>query len=68
MYFDQYNQSHSPWSPDSAQLLFAGEVGHDEDRAPLSEGELNRVWVMSSDGGKAAEEVANGFIACWARG
>ena len=68
MYFDQYNQSHSPWSPDGTQLLFAGEVGGEEDRAPLSEGELNRVWVMSSDGGRPAEEVANGFIACWGRG
>ena len=64
MYFDQYNQSHSPWSPDGSKLLFAGELGHQQTRAPLSDGESNRVYVVSSEGGDA-EEVASGFIACW---
>tara|TARA_B100000749_G_scaffold275868_1_gene262199 strand:+ start:914 stop:2077 length:1164 start_codon:yes stop_codon:yes gene_type:complete len=68
MYFDQYNQSHSPWSPDGTQLLFAGELGLQRDRTPLSDGESNHVCVVSSDGGIAAEEIAGGFIACWMRG
>ena len=68
MYFDQYNQSHSPWSPDGTQLLFTGELGLQRDRTPLSDGESNCVCVVSSDGRIAAEEIAGGFIACWARG
>ncbi|MCH7800526.1 MAG: PD40 domain-containing protein [Chloroflexi bacterium] len=68
MYFDQYNKSHSPWSPDGSQLLFAGELGHQQARTPLPDGESNRVYVVSSDGGGSAEEVASGFIACWGVG
>ena len=65
MYFDQYNQSHSPWSPDGSQLLFAGELGHRPVRIPLSGAESNRVYVVSSAGGSSPEEVASGFVACW---
>lgn len=68
MYFDQYNQSHSPWSPDGSQLMFAGELGHQLERTPLSDDESNRVYVVPSDGQGSAEEIASGFIACWARG
>ena len=68
MYFDQYNQSHSPWSPDGSQLLFAGELGQQQVRTPLSDDESNRVYVVSPEGGSSAEEVAGGFIACWGRG
>ena len=65
MYFDQYTQSHSPWSPDSEMLLFSGELGSQEVRTRLSNDESNRVYVVSVEDGSSLRDMAGGFIACW---
>ncbi len=65
MFFDQYAQSHSIWSPDSARLLIFGELGYHVARTSLSGRESNRAIVMDANGEGGAQEVARGFIGCW---
>ena len=66
MYFDQYGQSHTPWSPDGSLILFVGELGFRKIRTPLSGGESNQVHIVPVDGESDARAVAPGFVACWA--
>jgi hypothetical protein len=65
MYFDQYGQSHTPWSPDGSLILFAGELGSRKVRTPLSRGASNRVHIVPADGKSDARDVAPGFVGCW---
>ncbi len=68
MFFDQYGQSHPPWSPDGSLLLFAGEVGARTARTPLSPGESNKLYTVATDGSSDAREIAPGFVGCWEPG
>jgi TolB protein len=66
MYFDQYRQSHTPWSPDGSLIMFAGELGARTVRTPLSDGESNKLHLVPADGSSDAREIAPGFVGCWA--
>jgi TolB protein len=66
MFFDQYCQSHTPWSPDGSLILFVGELGSRTVRTPLSSGESNNVHVVPADGKTDARKIAPGFVGCWA--
>ncbi len=67
-FFDQYAQSHSPWSPDGRQLLFSGALGYQMARGPLPEGQGTGVFVADVEGARAPTPVAQGFFGCWLRG
>ncbi len=66
MFFDQYAQSLPLWSPDDSSLLLFGELGYHEERAPLSSGDTIRAIVLDPEGVVEPQEVAGGFIGCWA--
>ena len=59
MFFDQYGQSHSPWSPDGLRLIFAGALGREAVRTVLPEGTAAGVFVSVVDDGAPAH-VASG--------
>ena len=67
-FFDQYAYSHSPWSPDSDALVFAGSLSTDAVSAstgihPGHEG--FHVIVVSADSLAATQIIAEGFLAFW---
>lgn len=66
-FFDQYAQSHSPWSPDGGHLLFSGGLGYEMGRAPLPEGQGTGVFVADVEGARAPIPVAQGSFGCWLR-
>ena len=45
MFFDQYGQSHSPWSLDGMRLIFVGALGREAVRTVLPEGMAAGVFV-----------------------
>ena len=65
MYFDQYAQSHTIWSPDGRHLLIFGEIGYHVSRTPLSTGDANRVLALDASGASDPLDVAGGFVGCW---
>ena len=65
MFFDQYGQSHSLWSPDGRHLIFCGVVGHQSVRAQVPERSAARVLVSEIEGDDPPQEVAAGFLAFW---
>ena len=67
-FFDQYAYSHSPWSPDSDALVFAGSLSTEAVSAsygvhPGHEG--FHVIVVSADSLGATQLIAEGFLAFW---
>ena len=65
MFFDQYGQSHSPWSPDGRSLLFSGVVGYQRIRGTLPEGTSTSVYVTGLDEDEVPRQVATGFLGFW---
>ena len=65
MYFDQYAQSHSIWSPDGSYLLIFGELGYHVSRTPLSTGDTNRGIVLDASGDSDPVDVVGGFVGSW---
>ncbi len=65
MFFDQYAQSHNPWSPDGRHLIFSGEVGYRKESGPLSDSQESRVLVVDSRGADPPDEVADGLLGFW---
>ena len=64
MFFDQYVQSHNPWSPDGRALIYSGALGYTKGRDPLpGQGEAS-VVVEDIETGKPAE-VARGIFGTW---
>ena len=61
-FFDQYAYSHSPWSPDSSSLVFAGKVPATPDVVPEA---LNQVYVLDVDSGGEPVAIAEGALAFW---
>ena len=64
-YFDQYAYSHALWSPDSASLVFAGNlwtggvsISHDLQQAP-------QVIVVGTERNPSSEVIAEGSLAFW---
>ena len=65
MFFDQYGQSHSPWSPDGSQIVFSGTLGRQAVRVPLPEGDTTSVFVADAGGEAEPQRIAQGFIGVW---
>ena len=67
-FFDQYAYSHSPWSPDSRSLVFAGELA--DRAAPVSaRSDLARqgseIIVVDTDPNPLTQTIAEGILAFW---
>ena len=64
MFFDQYRQSHTPWSPDGSRLVFAGELGHQALRSPLPVDDTTDVFVLDTSTG-ITKQVSEGSFGSW---
>ena len=58
MHFDQYAQSHMPWSPDSRQLVFSGLLGQQPEPARLPADGPPGVFVVGVEGDDPPTQVA----------
>ena len=67
MFFDQYAQSHSPWSQDSERIIFSGSSESGEQSVAFPHSPRSSVVVLDSSGGDATT-VGEGFFGCWSRG
>jgi len=65
MFFDQYEKSHSPWSPDGNRLIFSGALGHEEVRRALPAGPSTAVFVADLRTDREPRQVAAGFAGFW---
>ena len=65
MYFDQYAQSHSIWSPDGGRLLIFGALGYHVARTPLGADATNSALLFDAAGRSEPREVAAGFVGSW---
>lgn len=65
MFFDQYAQSHSPWSPDGKSLLFSGLLGHKEVRTELPLPSETSIFVANVDSETGTQEISGGTFASW---
>ena len=73
-FFDQYAYSHSPWSPDSANLVFAGIPVGDAASAsqpaqrnsrPTAQQNASQIIVASAEAAFAPQIIADGIMAFW---
>ena len=64
-FFDQFAQSHSPWSPDSRSLVFAGALGTEGVSASVGRQQPPRIVVADAGPIPAADIIADGFLAFW---
>ena len=64
MFFDQYRQSHTPWSPDGSRLVFAGELGHQTLRTALPSDDATDVFVLETSAGDTAQ-ISEGTLGTW---
>ena len=67
MFFDQYGQSHSPWSPDGRFLVFSGSLGYQIERNPLPEGPSTGVLVAPVEDEDPPRQIAGGVVGFWSR-
>ena len=65
MFFDQYSQSHSPWSHDSRSLIFAGRLGSQPVRTSLPESRSSQVYTLPITPGSDPKLVGTGAIGVW---
>ena len=68
MFFDQYAQSHNPWSPDGAKLIFSGVLGYRKESASLPPADEATILVAEADGASQPAPVAAGSLGCWSPG
>ena len=64
-FFDQYAYSHSPWSPDSSQLVVAGSPEQAFERRNGHTPTGSRIFVLDVAGGDPPLEIAAGTLAFW---
>jgi hypothetical protein len=64
-FFDQYSYSHSPWSPDSTQLVVTGTETIPYERRNGHTPTGSRVYVLSVDSPDTPQEIAEGTVAFW---
>ena len=65
LFFDQYSQSHSLWSPDGRRLLFAGALGWLETRADLPDSGVSSVYAVDVDGDGDVALIGDGSLGVW---
>ena len=66
-FFDQYAYSHSPWSPDSSQLVVAGSPEQAFERRNGHTPTGSRIFVLDVAGGDPPLEIAAGTLAFWSQ-
>ena len=64
MFFDQYAQSHSVWSPDGNMLAFAGLLGRRQSRGELPDAGASVVYAADVNGGRALP-IGEGSLGVW---
>ena len=73
-FFDQYAYSHSPWSPDSVNLVFAGKpvgdaasASHPSQRNSRTTAQQNasQIIIVSAETASAPQIIADGIMAFW---
>ncbi len=67
LFFDQYANSNSLWSPDSRQLTMSGQVFLNPDGGNKVAPE-SRVYVLDAEGEEAPRAIAAGSLASWSWG
>ena len=64
-FFDQFAHSHSPWSPDSASLVFAGWLQGGGVSASLNRQPLSQIYVVGTGPNPMITVLAEGVLAFW---
>lgn len=67
-YYDQYSKSHSIWSPDSRQIVFAGReagLAIGASFPPTVDGENPLIYVVYVDQSPIVSAIADGVMATW---
>jgi Tol biopolymer transport system component len=64
-FFDQFAYSHSPWSPDSGSLVFAGTLAGGATSASFGRQPVPGIFVVSVGPDPTVERVAGGVMAVW---
>lgn len=64
-FFDQFAYSHSPWSPSSDALVFAGTLANAGVSASMSQQPASHIFVVGSGRNPLVQRVADGFLAVW---
>ncbi len=67
MFFDQYGQSHSPWSPDSTMLVFGGVTGLITRRTTLPDKDVSQIYTAHASGLKSVAQIAQGTFGVWSQ-
>jgi len=62
-FFDQYALSHSPWSPDGLNLVFAGQLW--QAVVTVAQTTSSQVIVLSVDAPGLARSIADGILGFW---
>ena len=68
LFFDQYSQTHNPWSPDGQMLTFAGVVNKRRERIDIDQDEGSYIFVLDAKGSEPLIPVAKGPLGVWSRG
>ncbi|MCH7605673.1 MAG: PD40 domain-containing protein [Chloroflexi bacterium] len=64
-FFDQYNYSHSPWSPSGTHLVVAGVQGETTRGQNGHTPTGDRIFVLEAEGTGEPKELAAGTLAFW---
>ena len=67
-YYDQYSKSHSIWSPDSREIVFAGReagLAIGASFPPTVDGENPLIYVVYVDQSPIVSAIADGVMATW---
>ncbi|MDA0771141.1 MAG: hypothetical protein O2821_13120 [Chloroflexi bacterium] len=65
MFFDQYGQSHSPWSHDSRSLIFAGRLGPQAVRTSLPDSRMSQIFTLSITPDSKPTPIGPGALGAW---
>jgi Tol biopolymer transport system component len=64
-FFDQFAHSHSPWSPDSESLVFAGRLRGDASSVSFSQQAVPHIYIVDASPEPTIRSIADGYMAFW---
>lgn len=64
-FYDQYALSHSIWSPDSTEIVFAGTPVTPSTSTNGNSPNLNKIFIINTNPGSKPNEIAGGTLAFW---
>ena len=64
-FFDQFAHSHSPWSPDSTALVFAGRLQGEGVSVSFNSQPAPQIYVVGADPNPTITSIADGGLAFW---